>query len=69
MICPECRQGMVQIKASTQISGRAWFKTIPCPKCYGSGIAYCCNDEDTNPNPVAIYHDQASVREAGTMVA
>ena len=41
MICPECQKGMVM-----EAEGGAPAKWVPCPRCQGSGIAYCCDGED-----------------------
>ena len=39
MICPECNKGMVLVPFQNN-------RLIPCPRCNGSGIAYCCDGED-----------------------
>ena len=39
MICPECNKGMVSVPSQNN-------RLIPCPRCNGSGIAYCCDGED-----------------------
>jgi len=53
MICPECNKGMIQIKVEGHRSDDGIFprrlldfQTVPCPRCNGSGIAYCCDGED-----------------------
>ena len=44
MICPECRKGIVErLKQGARGGQIEW---IPCPRCQGSGIAYCCDGED-----------------------
>jgi len=48
---------MVQVKSS-EMGG--WFKAILCPRCQGSGIAYCCDGEDASCDAVTLYGDQAS---------
>jgi len=45
-----------------------WFKAIPCPRCQGSGIAYCCDGEDAS-QPDPIIGDQASALEDKSMAA
>ena len=44
MICPDCQKGMV--KTIVPKSRGAQIKWLPCPRCQGSGIAYCCDGED-----------------------
>ena len=61
MICPECSRGIIQVKASSQISGKAWFKTVACPKCYGSGVALFRDGEDASCEAVAVYLDEPCV--------
>ena len=39
MICPDCQKGMVLIPSQGN-------RPAPCPRCMGSGIAYCCDGED-----------------------
>ena len=54
MICPECNKGMIQVRidrghrSDDGIFPRRLldFQTLPCPRCNGSGIAYCCDGED-----------------------
>ena len=41
MICPDCQKGMV--RAATHEGGA--IKWLPCPRCNGSGIVYCCQPE------------------------
>ena len=60
MICPDCNKGMVPAlvqkrEAPMRVSGatplrhpEVYAKKIPCPRCNGSGIAYCCDGEDYN---------------------
>ncbi len=46
MICPDCDKGMIKNNKNITFSGH--YKPIPCPRCNGSGIAYCCDGEDYN---------------------
>jgi hypothetical protein len=39
MICPNCQKGMVLIPSQGN-------RPVPCPRCQGSGIAYCYDGED-----------------------
>ena len=41
MICPDCQK--VMVRAATHEGGA--IKWLPCPRCNGSGIAYCCDGE------------------------
>ena len=79
MICPECHQGMVPVLAtkgqvhpyretSILTHPQRYIKKVPCPRCNGSGIAYCCDSEDAS-QPDPIIGDQASAGEAKPMVA
>jgi len=36
------------IKNNKNITFSGHYKPIPCPRCNGSGIAYCCDGEDYN---------------------
>ena len=50
MICPDCENGkafhpLAHVKAS-----KDYGKYVPCTRCNGSGIAYCCDGEDPNRN-------------------
>jgi len=63
---PRMQKGMVQVKPS-EMGG--WFEAIPCPRCQGSGIAYCCDGEDASCDAVTLYGDQASTLEDKPMVA
>ena len=67
MICPECQKGMVQVKSS-EMGG--WFKAIPCPRCQGSGIAYCCDGEDYNAECYSNGDNvgSTSIRQSRSMV-
>ena len=68
MICPDCHKGMVQVQVRSSEMG-GWFKAIPCPRCNGSGIAYCCDGEDAGCDADTLYGDQASTLEDQPMVA
>ena len=41
-----------------------YFDKVPCPRCNGSGIAYCCDGEDPSRDSATLYGDQAVVKEA-----
>ena len=58
---------MVQVGAVSKKPEKG-FKAIPCPRCEGSGIAYCFDGEDAN-QPDPILGDQASTLEDKSMVA
>ena len=66
MICPDCKKGMVQVKDKTV---RRYLKAIPCPRCNGSGVAYCCDGEDASRDSATLYGDQASTNEDKSLVA
>ena len=79
MICPECEKGMVvalvtkgQIHPYRETSilthPERYIKKVPCPRCQGSGIAYCCDGEDAS-QPDPTIGDQASAIEDQSMVA
>jgi len=68
MICPECHQGMVQVHALSQMWEKG-YKTIPCPRCNGSGIAYCCDGEDASCDAVTLFSDQSKTIEDTSLVA
>ena len=68
MICPECHQGMVQVHALSQMWEKG-YKTIPCPRCNGSGIAYCCDGEDASCDAVTLFSDQSNTIEDTSLVA
>ena len=79
MICPECHQGMIVVLATkgqvhpyreTSIltdPGR-YLKKAPCPRCNGSGIAYCWDGEDVSQPDVSA-GDTPSTGEAQPLVA
>ncbi|MEE2746754.1 MAG: hypothetical protein VX617_07725 [Pseudomonadota bacterium] len=59
MICPECISGMVVVLATKGFANphretgilsnpARYLKKIPCKRCNGSGIAYCCDGEDAS---------------------
>ena len=62
MICPDCQKGMVFVMRGPNQDQQArpyggemflenpekYFDKIPCQRCNGSGIAYCCDGEDYN---------------------
>ena len=68
MICLECHQGMVQVHALSQMWEKG-YKTIPCPRCNGSGIAYCCDGEDASCDAVTLFSDQSNTIEDTSLVA
>ena len=81
MICPECHQGMVSTlvqRWETPMRGNGtepltvpevYARKIPCPRCNGSGIAYCCDGEDASCDADTLYGDQASTGEVEPLVA
>ena len=81
MICPDCQKGVVLVlrgqtmgevrpyRGTTFLANpEKYFDKAPCPRCNGSGIAYCCDGEDAS-QPDPIIGDQASAGEAKPMVA
>ena len=81
MICPECQKGVVLVlrgqtmgevrpyRGTTFLANpEKYFDKAPCPRCNGSGIAYCCSGEDAS-QPDLILGDQASAIEDKPMVA
>lgn len=34
-----------------------WDSTLPCPECGGTGVAYCCESEQAQPDPVEQLED------------
>ena len=79
MICPECEKGMVVVLAtkgqihpyretSILTHPERYIKKVPCPRCQGSGIAYCCDGEDAS-QPDTLYGDKASAIEEQPMVS
>ena len=81
MICPECQKGVVLVlrgqgqgqvrpyRGTTFLPNpEKYFDKAPCPRCNGSGIAYCWDGEDAS-QPDPILGDQASTLEDKSMVA
>ena len=81
MICPDCQKGVVlvlrgqgqgQVRPYRGITflpnPEKYFDKAPCPRCNGSGIAYCWDGEDAS-QPDPILGDQASTLEDKSMVA
>jgi hypothetical protein len=81
MICPDCQKGVVLVlrgqktgemrpyRGTTFLANpEKYFDKAPCPRCNGSGIAYCCDGEDAS-QPDPIIGDQASAIEDKPMVA
>ena len=79
MICPECHQGMIVVLAtegqvhpyretSILTNPERYLKKTPCPRCNGSGIAYCCDGEDASQPDVSA-GDTPSTGEAQPLVA
>ena len=57
MISPECEKGVVvELRNLPQVKDKAvrrYLKATPCPRCNGSGIAYCCDGEDASQPDVS----------------
>ena len=79
MMCPDCEKGMVVVLAtkgqkhphresSFLTNPERYFKKVPCPRCNGSGIAYCCNGEDTS-QPDTLIGDPPRTVHVRTLVA
>ena len=79
MICPECHQGMIVALAVKGLPDplrerlilsepERYLKKTPCPRCNGSGIAYCCDGEDASQPDVSA-GDTSSTGEAQPLVA
>ena len=79
MICPECEKGWIvrlstkglahpHREASIMNNPQKYLEKIPCLRCQGSGIAYCCDGEDAS-QPDPTIGDQASAIEDQSMVA
>ena len=81
MICPDCKKGMVLIlrgqkKEEARLyrgemflaNPEKYFDKVPCPRCNGSGIAYCCDGEDASRDSATLYGDQASTNEDKSLV-
>ncbi len=82
MICPDCQKGVVLVlrgqgqgqvgpyRGTTFLPNpEKYFDKAPCPRCNGSGVAYCCDGEDASSDAVTLYGDQASTLEDKSMVA
>ena len=83
MICPDCQKGVVLVlRGQGQGQGQVrpyggttflpnpekYFDKAPCPRCNGSGIAYCCDDEDA-AQADTFYGGPTSTEEAEALVA
>ena len=83
MNCPDCQKGVVLVlRVQGQGQGQVrpyggttflpnpekYFDKAPCPRCNGSGIAYCCDGEDAS-QPDSIIGDTSSTEEAEALVA
>ena len=51
MICPECENGKTFHPLAHVRASKDFGKYIPCSRCNGSGIAYCCDGEDIEAIP------------------
>ena len=60
-------QGMVQVHALSQMWEKG-YKTIPCARCDGLGIAYCCDGEDASCDAVTLFSDQSKTIEDTSLV-
>ena len=80
MICPECEKGMVvalvtkgQIHPYRETSilthPERYIKKVPCPRCQGSGIAYCCDGEDASCDAVTLFSDLSNTIKDTSLVA
>ena len=82
MICPECDKGMIPVLAtkgqihpyretSILTHPQKYIKKVPCPRCNGSGIAYCCDGEDYNSecDPSTGLGDRSGAGEDRPMIA
>ena len=82
MICPDCQKGVVLVlrgqgqgqvrpyRGTTFLPNpEKYFDKAPCPRCNGSGIAYCCDGEDASCDADTLYGDQAIAIEDQSMVA
>ena len=80
MICPECEKGWIvrlstkglahpHREASIMNDPQRYLEKIPCLRCQGSGIAYCCDGEDATCDVDTLYGDQVSTIEDKPMVA
>ena len=79
MICTECEKGMFVVLAtkgqihpyrerSILTHPERYFKKVPCPRCNGSGVAYCCDGEDASRDSATLYGEQASTNEDKSLV-
>ena len=81
MNCPDCQKGVVLVlRGQGQGQGQVrpyggttflpnpekYFDKAPCPRCNGSGIAYCCDGEDVSQSGAG---DTPSTEEAEALVA
>jgi hypothetical protein len=47
MICPQCDgDGTFKVSDDTYYRDGRRRQTVPCPRCQGSGIAYCCEGDN-----------------------
>ena len=82
MNCPDCQKGVVLVlrgqtkgevrpyRGTTFLANpEKYFDKAPCPRCNGSGIAYCCDGEDASCDADTLYGDQASTIEDQSVVA
>ena len=81
MICPDCEKGVVLILRAQKkeemrpykgtmflANPEKYFDKAPCPRCNGSGIAYCCDGGDASRDSATLYGDQASTNEDKSLV-
>ena len=81
MICPDCQKGVVLVlrgqtmgevrpyRGTTFLANpEKYFDKAPCPRCNGSGIAYCCDGEDA-AQADTFYGGPTSTEEAEALVA
>ena len=83
MNCPDCQKGVVLVlRVQGQGQGQVrpyggttflpnpekYFDKAPCPRCNGSGIAYCCDGEDA-AQADTFYGGPTSTEEAEALVA
>ena len=81
MICPDCEKGVVLILRGQKkeemrpykgtmflANPEKYFDKVPCQRCNGSGIAYCCDGENVEFNPPARQGDRSGARQDWPMV-
>ena len=83
MNCPDCQKGVVLVlRGQGQGQGQVrpyggttflanpekYFDKVPCPRCNGSGVAYCCDGEDASRDSATLHGDQASTNEDKPLV-